>query len=366
MSEYRDELRQQLEAEQNFFNDSKAEELAFWQQKLAAVEGGGKKDLALRREINSEIFKLEKALAKEAERDAIEEQSYKQKVNDEDLSAQKKHLEALLSIGKITAEQEIKREQELVDKKLDADEKYYDAKMKAAEKDKAEMTKLEREEYLDHQKLVNERAALDDKRAEEEHKQAKEFVGIFTGGLGGALQGVITGRQTPGQAGMQYGEQILNKMITKVTDKLDEVISNAIEGVLKDIAQSVVNTTILSAWLSAILVKPSVVGTSLAYGGIVPSAAGGWVVPSFQAGGIVATVHSGEMVLPKHISDGMQNMIASGGAGGSPTINIHAVDTQTGAQFLMRNSATITQAWRSGGLSGNLSPRAISSGGRFP
>jgi hypothetical protein len=53
---------------------------------------------------------------------------------------------------------------------------------------------------------------------------------------------------------------------------------------------------------------------SFAGGGIVPSAAGGWAVPNF-AGATPALLHAREMVLPADISQGLQGMIASGGAG---------------------------------------------------
>jgi hypothetical protein len=105
-----------------------------------------------------------------------------------------------------------------------------------------------------------------------------------------------------------------------------------------------------------------------AHGGIVPSAAGGWAIPSFQSGGLLAQLHSGEMVLPADLSEGMQGMIRSGGGGGG-TINIHAIDTQAGSQFLMKNRNTIGQAFRNASLTGGLSSRQLSNGrgstGRF-
>jgi len=53
---------------------------------------------------------------------------------------------------------------------------------------------------------------------------------------------------------------------------------------------------------------------SFAEGGIVPSAAGGWAVPDL-AGATPALLHAREMVLPADISQGLQGMIAGGGAG---------------------------------------------------
>ena len=59
------------------------------------------------------------------------------------------------------------------------------------------------------------------------------------------------------------------------------------------------------AWLGGLF--------GFAKGGIVPSAAGGWVLPNF-AGATPALLHAREMVLPAPISDGLQAMIAGGGA----------------------------------------------------
>jgi len=58
---------------------------------------------------------------------------------------------------------------------------------------------------------------------------------------------------------------------------------------------------------------------SFAGGGIVPSAAGGMTVPRAT----LAMLHAREMVLPADLSEGMQNMIASGGAGGDTHLHFH-------------------------------------------
>ena len=62
----------------------------------------------------------------------------------------------------------------------------------------------------------------------------------------------------------------------------------------------------LFSWLGGLL--------SFDRGGIVPSAAGGWSLPNFT-GATPALLHAREMVLPADISQGLQGMIASGGAG---------------------------------------------------
>lgn len=181
--------------------------------------------------------------------------------------------------------------------------------------------------------------------------------------LSGALTGVITGRQTIGQAGRQLGEEAMSKIMDTVMEKtVGRLVENAISNLLQQIAADAANTGILSGLLAAIFAKPSVAGTTFGAGGIV----GGWTIPHFQSGGIVAQVHQGEAVLPTHWTAGLDQMFRSGNVGASPTINIHAIDTQSGSQFLMQHGASIASAWRDGGMAGNLSPRSISSGGRFP
>src|SRR5438105_3027526 len=57
-------------------------------------------------------------------------------------------------------------------------------------------------------------------------------------------------------------------------------------------------------------------------GGIVPSAARGWALPNFP-GATPALLHAREMVLPAPISEGLQNMIGAGGAGGDMHLHFH-------------------------------------------
>ncbi len=98
----------------------------------------------------------------------------------------------------------------------------------------------------------------------------------------------------------------------------------------------------------------------LEFGHLVASAAGGWGdVPS---DGFPTLLHKREMVLPASIASPLRSMISSGGApaqaasdgASNPSfaISIHAIDTQSGTQFLQRNVSAIAdalrQAWRNG------------------
>lgn len=400
MQQWRDELRTRLEDEQHFFSDSKQEELDFWRAKAATVQSGSAQDIKLRRELHTEIFNLEKALAKQTEQDRIEEVSYQEKVNNLLIERKKAQLEADLNLGKIKTQQEIAGEKALVDEKMKADEDYYHRKEAAAEGDVRTISKLEQEEYLDHEKLVSEKIALDNKAAEEAHKEWTSIGDTVKQSMDQAVTGVISGTETIGQAFKKlalsilesFGKKIFNTIFDNLWSSLGGAASGGaagggggflsflgglpLIGSLFGGAASGGGGAALGGGLTASLFGGAGGGAAgaaadaallvLARGGIIPSAAGGWMIPSFQGGGILAKVHSNEMVLPSHISQGFQDMFRSGGGMGGPTINIHAIDTQSGAQFLMRNAGSVADSWRSGGMYGNLSPRSVSSGGRFP
>jgi hypothetical protein len=391
MSEWRDALKQQLQDEQNFLGDSKKEELAYWQDKLQQVGTGTKEDIKLRREVNAEIFSLQKTLAKQAETDAIAEQSYAQKVNDEKLSSERTHLQSLENLGKITAQQRLATEKGLIDQEIAADEEYYHKKEAAAQGDLREITKLEQEEYLQHQKLVDQKAALDDQMLEETHRTWMQIGDSISQAVDRSVLGIIQGTQTIGQAFQKLGQSILEefvnlgikKAMTSLWSSLGDLLGIGAGagggggGLLGGIAGLLGLGSLFGGGGAAGLgggLTASLFGGGAAAGGsgaldalgmlavlekggIIPSAAAGWQVP----GNTMAMLHKNEMVLPSHISQGFQDMFSGrGGGGGGHTFNISAWDTVTGSQQLMRNAESVGKAFSTSGISA----RALSNAGR--
>ncbi|HEX3861768.1 MAG TPA: hypothetical protein VHY35_08740 [Stellaceae bacterium] len=101
---------------------------------------------------------------------------------------------------------------------------------------------------------------------------------------------------------------------------------------------------------------------AFAGGGIVPSAAGGWALPNFQ-GATPALLHAREMVLPAPISEGLQGMIAQGGAagtGGDMHLHFHGPSDGPAVErwftgLLARSPGTVRNMLRSNALT----PRSI-------
>jgi hypothetical protein len=93
---------------------------------------------------------------------------------------------------------------------------------------------------------------------------------------------------------------------------------------------------------------------SFANGGVVPSAAGGWVVPAFADGGILSVLHRNEMVLPAPISQGLQNIMGTGGTAGGHTINISAIDGASVARLFRNNGSALVAALNGATRNGSM------------
>lgn len=81
-------------------------------------------------------------------------------------------------------------------------------------------------------------------------------------------------------------------------------------------------------------------GAVAAMEGLVSLDVGAWDVPSDMP----AYLHAGEMVVPENFASGMRGAGGFSGGGDSYTINVNAIDTQTGAQFLKNNASVIASS----------------------
>jgi hypothetical protein len=388
MAQWRDDLRQQLVDEHNFFNDSKAEELAFWQQKLALVQSGSEQDVRVRRQVNQEIYNLEKSLAQQTERDAIEAANSKMQLADAVYARVRAALARQLALGKISAQQEIADERALLAAKWALDQKYFADKLGAAAQDSRERQKLQEQEALAYQKFLSEQQALNIKSAEATKAAWESIISPVKSAISSAAVGVAQGTQTIGQAIGRIEQSIGAMIITKISDtlfsKLGDLFTSLLPEALKSalglgeaaastatitaaitgssaaqIAANEANTGLIVGALTAIAVKPEIAGFSYAQGGIVPSAKGGWVVPSFGDGGILSVLHRNEMVLPSHISQFVQDAAAGygSGAGAGTTVhnwNIQAIDAPSFARFARNNSAAFVAAVNHGTRNGSM------------
>jgi hypothetical protein len=377
---WRAQLQEQLLAEQSFFGQSKDEELAFWQDKLALTEAGSNASLAVERN----IYELEKQLAVQSERDQLDQVNADQKVADAKFANYKAAIDGEAALGQISATEQVRQEQDLVDLKWSYDQAYYEKKLDAAQNDVRTQQKLIEEQELAYEKYVGEVQALDSKLAEANKKAWDDLVAPIERAIDTSVTGIILGTTTVQKALANLAQSIIAEFVNSAVKGVfgqignllgasllggggDEDFSGGLTGAGEEVLGSGVAT---SLGLGSLFGSGGILGSlfkgigalfGFERGGIVPSAQGGWAVPSLGPGGVLAQLHSNEMVLPANISQGLQNLIAAptglNGGGGAPVVvnfGVQAMDSQDVSRFFRSNGsalvAAINNAMRNGSM----------------
>jgi hypothetical protein len=372
LSAWRAELQEQLSAEQSFFGQSKAEELAFWQDKLALTEAGSNARLAVERN----IYELEKQLAVQAERDQLDQLKADQKVADAKFANYKAAIADEAALGQISATEQVRQEQDILDLKWSYDQAYYEKKLDAAQTDVRTQQKIIEEQELAYEKYVGEVHALDTKLAEANKKAWDDLVAPVERAIDTSVTGIILGTTTVQKALANLAQSIIAEFVNSAVKGVfgqignffgasilagggaDQDFSGGLSGAGDEVAGGGLaeglglGSLFGSGGILGSLFKG--IGTLFGFehGGIVPSAQGGWAVPSLGPGGVLAQLHSNEMVLPANISQGLQNLIAApnganASGGGAPVVvnfGVSAMDSQDVARFFRSNGSALVTA----------------------
>src|SRR6516225_148598 len=382
VSAWRAELQEQLLAEQSFFGQSKEEELAFWQDKLALTEAGSNARLSVERN----IYELEKQLAVQAERDQLDQLKADQKVADAKFATYKAAINDEAALGQISATEQVRQEQDLLDLKWSYDQAYYEKKLDAAQNDVRTQQKIIEEQELAYEKYVGEVQALDTKLAEANKKAWDDLVAPVERAIDTSVTGIILGTTTVQKALANLAQSIIAEFVNSAVKGVFSQIGNLFgasliaggggnqdfSGGLTGAGEEAVGTGIAeSCGLGSLFGSGGILGSlfkgigtlfGFEHGGIVPSAQGGWAVPSLGPAGVLAQLHSNEMVLPANISQGLQNLIdtpngSNASSGGAPVVvnfGVSAMDSQDVARFFRSNGsalvAAINKAMRNGSM----------------
>jgi hypothetical protein len=371
LSAWRAELQEQLLAEQSFFGQSKAEELAFWQDKLALTEAGSNARLAVERN----IYELEKQLAVQAERDQLDQLKADQKVADAKFANYKAAIADEAALGQISATEQVRQEQDLLDLKWSYDQAYYEKKLDAAQNDVRTQQKIIEEQELAYEKYVGEVQALDTKLAEANKKAWDDLVAPVERAIDTSVTGIILGTTTVQKALANLAQSIIAEFVNSAVKGVFGQIGNFFgasilaggggdqdfSGGLTDAGEEVAGGGLAGGTGLSLSGSGGILGSlfkgigtlfGFEHGGIVPSAQGGWAVPSLGPGGALAQLHSNEMVLPANISQGLQNLIAApnganASGGGAPVVvnfGVSAMDSQDVARFFRSNGSALVTA----------------------
>src|SRR5215469_14577701 len=326
---WRAELQEQLLSEQSFFGQSKDQELAFWQGKLALTEAGSNARLAVERN----IYELEKQLAVQAERDQLDQLNADQKVADAKFANYKAAINDEAVLGQLSAAEQVRQEQDLLDLKWSYDQAYYEKKLDAAQNDVRTQQKLIEEQELAYEKYVGEVQALDTKLAEANRKAWDDLVAPIERAIDTSVTGIILGTTTVQKALANLAQSIIAEFVNSAVKGVFGQIGNLFgaslfgggeqnfSGGIASAGEEVLGGAVAeSSGLGGLFGAGGILGSlfkgfgalfGFERGGIVPSAHGGWAVPSLGPGGVLAQLHSNEMVLPANISQGLQSILAA-------------------------------------------------------
>ena len=228
LSAWRAELQEQLLAEHSFFGQSKAEELAFWQDKLALTEAGSNARFAVERN----IYELEKQLAVQAERNQLDQLNADQKVSDAKFANYKAAINDEVALGQISATEQVRQEQDLLDLKWSYDQAYYERKLNAAQNDVRTEQKLIEEQALAYEKYVGQVQALDTKLAEANKKAWDNLVAPIERAIDTSVTGIIIGTTTVQKALANLAQSIIAEFVNSAVKGVFSQIGNFLDASL--------------------------------------------------------------------------------------------------------------------------------------
>ena len=356
---WRAELQSQLAGEGSFYGDSKAQELAFWQDKLALTEAGSKEQMA----VQNSIYQLEKQLAVQNERDSLATLAADQKVADAGYARQKAAIQDEAALGRISAGEKIAQLKDLLDSEWALQQDYYQKKLAAAESDVRTQQKLTEQEDIAYQKYLTDKDKLDTQAVLDSERRWQSLLQPIQRALDTSITGIVMGTTTVQKALANLAQSIVAEFVDSavkgVFGELGKLLGGGLAGVAVGGGDQDFSGAVGSAaggFLGGGIFGNLLGGIGALFGfergGIVPSAQGGWMVPATT----FAMLHANEMVLPADISQGLQTMIAGGGNGSAAPanvmFNVSAIDGQSVAKFFQANGsllvAAINRAMRNG------------------
>jgi hypothetical protein len=389
IEQWQEELDKRLMAERNFFKDSTAEELAFWQSKLAATQAGSKEQY----EVERRIYELEKELAHQREADAEATLDAQKRVSDACYQREVQAAQEEVRLGRMSASEGLAAEIQLLDQKWAADQEYFAKKKAAAQNDTKTQEQIDNEELVAHQTYLTQLSKLEADAALQMQTRWRDALKPIEDAFDQFVDAALSGTKRIGAAFQQLAQSLLKDAVGSLTKSffgsmlgtgngsggggiLGGVGSMAAGGLLKLLGLSSggllgsliggagagggfllpgTATALAGAWSGGSAADAIAGGSVLSrLSSLLPAAAGGWVVPQFAQGGVLSIVHGGEMVLPEHISNGLQSAISGGTFGSGHTINISAVDASSVARLFRNNGSALVSALNSAMRNGSL------------
>jgi hypothetical protein len=378
----------------------KADELAFWEQKLAEANAKGSQFAKAQMTALHEVNRLKEDLRKEDQ--ALQRETEKQAVASKlaAIEMEEQLIKQDAAMKRITWEEEAASILALERKKLEIKRESLAQQMALEGTSKLDKLKLQGEEAvavtaLDKKRLdffreaENKRAQILKEKQKEIEGYVQPFVQGFSGGIKKMLDGTITfGQAIKGMGGMirDAFADMIGQMVTNWIKKLAEMLAAWVTNLAQELifheatqeakktatigsatgrvaAESAAGAAAAGAsaasvpgigWMIAIPVALAVLGGLMALMGSIKGAAGGFDIPSGM--NPLTQLHAEEMVLPAGLANTVRNLTRSGGGveagmvGGGAEVNLHisAVDGPSVARFFRSNQDALAKVIRQG------------------
>ena len=287
LQQWRAQLQSQLLDEGAFFKDSKADEVSFWQEKLALTEAGSKARFA----VESNIYQLQKQLVIQNERDALAASDADEKVTDAAYARKKAAIQASADLGQISSKEEIAELQGMLETKWSLEQDYFEKKFAAAENDVRTQQKLVDEERLSYEKFLTERQKLDIQAVQNSERAWQGLMQPIQRAFDTSITGMILGTTTLQKAVANITQSIIGEFVNLGVKMVTNWIASELAMTTATEAGAAARTAAEGEGLAAGLamkalnaIKSIVTDSAQAFGGIFaflapimgPAAAGDW------------------------------------------------------------------------------------------
>jgi len=364
---------------------SKAEEEAFWQQKLALAQGNERDMQAIRTRINAATISDLKSSYKEQTQLAQMATQEQQKIDTDAVNMKMQAVTQAFNMGTISRQQELVQLQAFEDQKTAIAEKGMATRITAMQND-PNHSPVALQKLLDQMQAIQDAAEVKkqdtiNKAALASKKQWEGYFAPIASAFDKSISGIIMGTTTMQKALANIGQSIVaefvNMGVKRVTTWLaDEAMmlfatnaknaavaaSNATGATLAATTKATEATAVVganaaegaSAAAASVAAVP-IVGPGLAIGAfaatmalilgaksLIHSSAGGeWNVGADR----LNFVHRGETILPAHVAAPLRDMVEGGGANGMQ-IHIHATDAQSVKRLFDQNGKQLVNSLR--------------------
>lgn len=400
VTEWQAELDDQLASEKRFFADSEAEELKYWQAKLA-LPNLTKEE---RRAIIKEIYGIEKTEARQAYADAVDAikagEEAKLDTLRSSLSAQKATfneardaLRQQANEGIITKQQEYTRLVQIARDEAQAEIQNFQAvtavrqaalaaQLSAANAVGADTSKIWAQIVVEAKAATAQLAAITAQGqasvGKSQADQAKamfepmnQAIKSFSDGVSTQFAKLITMQQTMAQTMRGIWQQILGSIEQSFATSMSRILQDQLRNML--LTREADKTTggaqvrsaasVAAGKAYAAVVGIPVVGPVLApaaaataYAGVLaflPSAAKGYDIPAGT--NPLTQLHEREMVLPADLADKVRNSTGSG----EVHLHVHATDAQSVRRLFENHGDTLARVMRDLHRNGRLAPGSM-------